>query len=129
MKFTTITTLAYSLLTFLSLAVFAAPLVPRDVFVPNITSPKAGDVWIVDKRYNVTWDTSNAPKQITNDKGAIYLRRNGYTFLNSPLAKGFEILLGSFEIIVPSFPDGDDYQIVLFGDSGNFSPNISIENI
>jgi len=125
MKFTTFTTPL--LISFLSLAVFAAPLEPRDVYVPPITKPIAGDIWIVGECYDVKWDTSNPPAQITNTLGEIDLRRNNITFLT--LAKGFDIRLGTYKITVPQVPDGDDYQIVLFGDSGNFSPYFTIENI
>lgn len=56
MKFTTFTTLIYPLLiSFMSLAVFAAPLVPRDVYVPPITYPTAGVIWIVGETYEVKW--------------------------------------------------------------------------
>ena len=55
MKFTTITTLVYPFLTILSLAVFAAPLESRDVFVPLITYPTAGVTWFVGECYTVTW--------------------------------------------------------------------------
>jgi len=42
------------------------------------------------------------------------------------LQEGFDILLGRIEVEVPWVVDGSDYQLVLFGDSGNFSPNFII---
>lgn len=42
------------------------------------------------------------------------------------LAENFSILLGRIEVTVPWVEDGSDYQIVLFGDSGNFSPTFTI---
>jgi hypothetical protein len=36
--------------------------------------------------------------------------------------------LGTIDVTVPRVKDGDDYQIVLFGDSGNFSPKFTIKN-
>ena len=57
MKFTTFTTPL--LISFMSLVVFAAPLERRDVYVPPITSPTAGDVWIVGKKYDVKWYFKN----------------------------------------------------------------------
>ncbi|KAG6853335.1 hypothetical protein C0991_005162 [Blastosporella zonata] len=70
-------------------------------------------------------DTANHPVNITNRQGLIQLRKSGET---TPviLASGFSILLGRIEIEVPWVIDGDDYQLVLFGDSGNFSPTFTI---
>lgn len=67
-----------------------------------------------------------------------------HSLADNPLATGFDILLGRFEVTVPDVADGDDYAIVcefncylrylskvliffkVFGDSGNFSPNFTI---
>ena len=49
------------------------------IFNPTITSPTASTVWTVGTQVNVTWDTSNAPSQISNqaqvtlDQGGIQL--------------------------------------------------------
>ncbi|PPQ64359.1 hypothetical protein CVT24_008428 [Panaeolus cyanescens] len=108
-----------------SAALPAADLEVRDVFVPPITSPTAGAIWTLGQTQTVTWDTSNAPVNITNKNGVIRLRRGGLT---SPLilAKGFNILDGSVEVTVPLVVESTDYSIVLFGDSGNFSPQFTI---
>jgi len=130
MKFTSITTFVYPVLSFLFLAVFAAPLASRDVtdvFVPQILYPTKGTVWIVGERQHVTWNVSNPPAEITNKIGEIHLRQNGATS-QSTLASNFNILLGKIEVTVPQVENGDDYQIVLFGDSGNFSPKFTIKN-
>ncbi|KII94906.1 hypothetical protein PLICRDRAFT_33734 [Plicaturopsis crispa FD-325 SS-3] len=97
----------------------------RDVFVPPITYPHAGTHWYSGQTHNVTWDTSNAPKQITNKVGKIILR---FDDISSPLilAENFDILLGRIEVAVPLLESRSDYQLVLFGDSGNFSPDFSI---
>ncbi|CAL1712674.1 unnamed protein product [Somion occarium] len=99
----------------------------RDVFVPPITLPKEGTVWKVGTKQNVTWDTSDAPTQITNPIGRIILSKGGLLDLDNPLADGFDILLGEFEVTVPDVEPADDYAIVLFGDSGNASPQFTIE--
>ncbi|KAF5336632.1 hypothetical protein D9758_015939 [Tetrapyrgos nigripes] len=96
-----------------------------DVFAPPITAPVEGDVWVVGQQRNVTWDTSNAPTQITNPIGQIILRKGEET-TNILLASCFNILIGSIEVTVPEVVDGDDYALVLFGDSGNFSPDFTI---
>ncbi|KIL66222.1 hypothetical protein M378DRAFT_75513 [Amanita muscaria Koide BX008] len=106
--------------------VFSLPIVIRDVYVPPILTPKAGDVWVIGEKRTVTWDTSNPPQSITNKIGEIYLREGDTTFLDSPLAQGFDILLGTMEVTVPNVTPGNDYMIVLMGDSGNWSPPFSI---
>ncbi|OJT13975.1 hypothetical protein TRAPUB_9459 [Trametes pubescens] len=107
--------------------VSALPLALRDVFVPPVTYPHAGTVWKVGQHHNVTWDTTNAPVNITNKVGMIVLAKGGLLQdLANPLAKDFDILKGRFEIQVPNVTPGDDYTIVLFGDSGNDSANFTI---
>jgi len=103
----------------------AGDLALRDVFVPPVTFPQNGTVWKTGQRHNVTWDASNPPKQITNGRGTILLGSDGIT---TPLilANDFDILLGRIEITVPWVISRTDYFIVLFGDSGNFSPTIEI---
>ncbi|KAF5362760.1 hypothetical protein D9758_011685 [Tetrapyrgos nigripes] len=131
MFFTKLAALATVLATATSSLAAAVPLEERrilDVFTPAITSPKAGDVWIVGEKRNVTWDTSSPPSQITNPNGRILLRK-GETTTNVVLASNFSILLGTVEVEVPKvFLDADDYSVVLFGDSGNFSPKFTIEH-
>ncbi|KAJ7097145.1 hypothetical protein B0H15DRAFT_824991 [Mycena belliarum] len=104
----------------------ALPFEARDVYVPPVTYPHAGTVWTVGQRHNVTWDNTNPPKSITNKIGRIMLRKDGFT---TPviLQENFSILLGRIEVKVPWVEDGDDYQVVLFGDSGNFSPLFTIK--
>lgn len=107
----------------------AAPTVrsAQDVYVPPITYPTAGVEWVVGEYYNVTWNTTNPPKQITNSKGSVVLAKN-YSLigLQHPLASGFNILDGTVRIQVPNVTADNNYQVVLFGDSGNYSPTFSI---
>ncbi|KAF5341622.1 hypothetical protein D9611_002162 [Ephemerocybe angulata] len=114
---------------FASVALFASAVsaAPADVFVPHITAPIAGAVWKIGSTQEVTWDTSNAPGQISNPEGNIFLRdvTQGITLLDSPLATGFNILEGKQAVHVPNVAAGP-YEIVLFGDSGNFSPTFQI---
>ncbi|KDR82374.1 hypothetical protein GALMADRAFT_237652 [Galerina marginata CBS 339.88] len=120
---------------YLALRVHASPLSNRDVIVPHITSPDASSVWPVGTAQTVTWDTSNFPpdSQITNPIGQVILGTNASgTFhfnFNDPLAKGFKLRDGSVKITVPDVTPGDDYLIVLFGDSGNTSPTFAITKI
>ncbi|EGN98381.1 hypothetical protein SERLA73DRAFT_183352 [Serpula lacrymans var. lacrymans S7.3] len=121
------------LLTLLSLFAFAialpiSNLQARDVFVPPILYPHAGTVWQAGNHHNVTWDISGAPVNITNKVGMVILATNGLEDIEHPLASNFNILDGRVEIQVPDVPTGNNYAIVLFGDSGNFSPNFTIIN-
>jgi len=105
----------------------------RDVWTPRILEPEAGAVWKVGEEVNVTWSTANPPKQITNENGLVALRtptgfvagRGGF---GEPLAANFSLLLGHVLVQVPELPAGDDYSVVLFGDSGNESPLFKIVN-
>ncbi|KAH8110484.1 hypothetical protein DFH11DRAFT_1880544 [Phellopilus nigrolimitatus] len=105
---------------------------PRDVWAPRVTYPVFGTVWSVGERYNVTWDLTSEPKQITNPTGQIWLRKDGLTLsqgpgsTQDPLASGFNLTDGHVEITVPDIAPDSDYELVLFGDSGNFSPNFTI---
>ncbi|KAK7453223.1 hypothetical protein VKT23_011902 [Stygiomarasmius scandens] len=127
MNFTLFTNFIGLLLISLSMTVNSMPigLQMRDVFVPPITSPTVNNTWPVGSIQTVTWDTSDAPEQITNPIGRILLRHNDLSDTNHPIAEGFDILTGAVNVTVPDVEPGD-YQIVLFGDSGNFSPTFSI---
>ncbi|KII88215.1 hypothetical protein PLICRDRAFT_41362 [Plicaturopsis crispa FD-325 SS-3] len=99
-----------------------------DVFVPPITYPHAGTQWYRGQTHNVTWDTSNAPVNITNKYGIINLIRANNATDPIQLAQGFDILLGRIEVQVPDYIEPrSDYELVLFGDSGNISPEFSID--
>ncbi|KAK0184950.1 hypothetical protein F5146DRAFT_209885 [Armillaria mellea] len=91
----------------------------RDIFTPPITSPTTGTVWTVKTIQNVTWDTSNPPSPITDrNRSSIRLIKSGGQ-LPVVLADQFDIMLGWIEVEVPWVIEGNDYSLVLFGDSGN----------
>ncbi|KAJ7777781.1 hypothetical protein B0H14DRAFT_2401393 [Mycena olivaceomarginata] len=123
MRFTTPLSLVVSF--FLTAAVHAAGPTPLDVFVPPITSPTAETVWVSKTQQTLTWDASGAPPNISNG-ALLLLRSNGIT---SPfiLAKDFDLRTGNLTITVPWVLTGTTYQLVLFGDSGNFSPEFTIQ--
>ncbi|KIK97072.1 hypothetical protein PAXRUDRAFT_825315 [Paxillus rubicundulus Ve08.2h10] len=117
-----------SLVTF----VYAVPLTLRDVVNPPITSPTATTVWHVGDTQIVTWNTVGLPSNPTNPNGMLVL---GYMFnnsenlmLDSPLATNLSYATGQAEITVPNVPTGSNYIVVLFGDSGNASPEFTITN-
>ncbi|GJE98575.1 GPI anchored serine-threonine rich family protein [Phanerochaete sordida] len=97
------------------------------VYVPKITSPAAGTVWTAGNTYTVTWDTSDAPESISNGSKVV-LAKGGSQDYQHPLAEGFDLRAGSVEITIPAgTAAGSDYAIVLFGDSGNYSPEFTIQ--
>ncbi|KIJ62574.1 hypothetical protein HYDPIDRAFT_30179 [Hydnomerulius pinastri MD-312] len=124
--FTTLFITFMSLFALVASLPLSARLQARDVFVPPVLYPHAGTVWYVGQYHNVTWETKDAPVNITNSKGMIYLRNNGLIEMNEELASGFNILDGRVEVHVPNVPAGNNYSIVLFGDSGNYSPIFTI---
>ncbi|KAH9852786.1 hypothetical protein C2E23DRAFT_150550 [Lenzites betulinus] len=97
----------------------------RDVYTPPVLYPHAGTVWYKGQTHNVTWDVSSPPVNITNKIGRIMLRKGN---IGTPLilADGFSILLGRIEVTVPWVIEGTDYSVVLFGDSGNWSQQFTI---
>ncbi|KAH9950323.1 hypothetical protein B0H21DRAFT_724329 [Amylocystis lapponica] len=128
MKLTTpLTTLTLLLAgAFSQLAAAAPVLETRDVYTPPVLYPHTGTVWTTGQRHNVTWSTADAPVHITNKIGQIQLRDYD-TSTPLILASGFNILDGRVEVEVPWVVPGDNYSLVLFGDSGNFSPQFSIQ--
>jgi len=128
MKLTSSNILAFGFLSFVS-SVIATPTVraAQDVYVPRITSPTGGANWTVGETREVTWDASSHPVNITNKLGRVMLSKSRYI---TPLilADKFDILLGRVTITVPWVVDGSDYEIVLFGDSGNYSDDIIIHS-
>ncbi|KAI6030919.1 hypothetical protein F5J12DRAFT_955231 [Pisolithus orientalis] len=120
---------------FFSVFARAAPVTTQPVellvFSPTITSPTAGIVWITNTKANVTWLTSNIPAEKQNTTGLLLL---GYEANNSenldiyhPLASQFPLAQGWVEFTVPSnLTYKNNYIVVLFGDSGNASPQFTI---
>ncbi|KXN87619.1 hypothetical protein AN958_08400 [Leucoagaricus sp. SymC.cos] len=107
---------------------FGAPVSQRDVFVPPLTSPTEGAILKVGHTYEISWDTSAAPRQITNPIGCLILAHNSrLQNLDHPLAKDFDILAGKLNVTIPKdTKPGKNYQFVLMGDSGNYGATFSI---
>ncbi|OJT03527.1 hypothetical protein TRAPUB_5806 [Trametes pubescens] len=98
----------------------------RVVYTPPVLYPHAGTVWYKGQTHNVTWDVSDPPANITNKIASLMLRKGE---LPTPLilAENFDILLGRIEVTVPWVTEGDDYIVVLFGDSGDWSEEFNIK--
>ncbi|KAJ6585178.1 hypothetical protein B0H19DRAFT_1250057 [Mycena capillaripes] len=120
----------------------ASPLRPQqlEVITPHITSPTAAVRWAQCSNQTITWDTTHIPPAFVNNTGMILLGHNGVLYdskgnpqrtenLNTthPLATHFAIGCGSVQISVPcDIPPRSTYIVVLFGDSGNCSPEFTI---
>ncbi|KAK0457242.1 uncharacterized protein EV420DRAFT_1549544 [Desarmillaria tabescens] len=121
-------TFSAAFLTALFAATASASVAPtrRDIFAPPITSPSTGTVWPVKTIQTVTWDTSNPPDPITDrNRSSIRLTKGGRQ-LPVVLADQFDILLGKIDVEVPWATEGDDYALILFGDSGNWGETFTI---
>ncbi|KAI9317046.1 hypothetical protein BX666DRAFT_1857930 [Dichotomocladium elegans] len=100
---------------------------------PPIKVPNAHTVWNAGGTYAVEWNTttvSGIPIPPT-DKGIVmlgYINNGDFSeHLRWTLAVYFPLDTGHVNVTLPSdLPTGDNYIIVLFGDSGNASPQFTI---
>ncbi|KAJ7625384.1 hypothetical protein DFH06DRAFT_1229386 [Mycena polygramma] len=119
--------LTISCLFFISLSVLAAPLDSRTVFDPPIISPSANTVWKAGQVETVTWNASGIPAGSTGQIVLGFLTSDSENLSNTSLASGFDLTDGKVDITVPSVVTRTNYIIVLFGDSGNRSPEFTIQ--
>ncbi|KAK0482783.1 hypothetical protein IW261DRAFT_1418311 [Armillaria novae-zelandiae] len=98
-----------------------------DIFDPPVLSPSTGTTWTVKTTQTVSWDTSNPPDLITNRNHSSIRLTKGGRQLPIVLADEFDILIGKIDVKVPWVVDGDDYAVILFGDSGNWGEEFSIQ--
>ncbi|KAF8914889.1 hypothetical protein CPB85DRAFT_1433370 [Mucidula mucida] len=111
---------------------------PQNLIVwnPKITSPKPGDkAWVSNERRNVTWSVDDIPPEKRNDTGKVVLGhwdmdgQNENLNYTHPIARDFPLITGWIECTMPPHvPSGNQYFVVLFGDSGNTSPTFSVIN-
>ncbi|KAH9900763.1 hypothetical protein C8Q73DRAFT_675719 [Cubamyces lactineus] len=104
----------------------AAEIEKRAIFTPRVTYPHVGTVWYKGDTHNVTWDTSDAPVNVTNRYGGRIQVRKGELITPLILANNFDVLLGRIEVVVPFVEPGSDYSLVFFGDSGDYSDQFTI---
>ncbi|KAJ7367099.1 hypothetical protein DFH08DRAFT_797936 [Mycena albidolilacea] len=122
-------------------AVAASPLKPQQLVVitPHITSPDEKAYWTTGSTQTVTWNTAEIPPAFAHYNGTImlgaitnYTNSKGEKVVSEnldwqkPLASGFPMGAGRHNIVVPDKDNGDNYIIVLLGDSGNCSPQFKI---
>ncbi|KAJ3513104.1 hypothetical protein NMY22_g15140 [Coprinellus aureogranulatus] len=95
------------------------------VFIPHITAPAANDQWPIESVQTVRWDVSDAPSEISNPEGSIFLREVLTQKLRL-LDNGFSILDGAHNVTVPVNVPTGPFNIVLVGSLDNLSPTFSI---
>ncbi|KAI0628943.1 hypothetical protein C8Q77DRAFT_1067051 [Trametes polyzona] len=98
---------------------------------PQITSPKAGDVWTVGSTQTISWDASALQGDQT--RAPIFLgfvedgSLNEHLDVDHPLATNVSTAAGSVTVTIPDVVARDNYIVALFG-SGNISPKFTIHN-
>lgn len=98
---------------------------------PTILCPTGITVWPRGSTQTVTWRTDNVPEEKLNSTGLLllgYMENNSENLdIKHPLAVNFPIISGEVTIIVPENATvRSDAIVVLFGDSGNASPEFAI---
>ncbi|KAN0087582.1 hypothetical protein V8E55_006203 [Tylopilus felleus] len=99
------------------------------VWDPVIEKPNSDTVWTIGKEKTITWNTEVGrpePHEPFNNNGVVYLRHDDQTDIDHPLATNFKLTEGYVVVRVPKVKPGKNYQIVLMGDSGNWSPPFEI---
>lgn len=100
------------------------------VYSPHVTAPTAGQIWTTGSNQTVTWDTSDIPEEKQDSPGMLllgYLEDGSENLdINTPLAVNFPLSGGNVTFTVPVVDTRTDYVVVLFGDSGNTSPQFTI---
>ncbi|KIP07806.1 hypothetical protein PHLGIDRAFT_117776 [Phlebiopsis gigantea 11061_1 CR5-6] len=98
----------------------------RDVWDPTMTYPTTGTVWTSGETYTVTWDTSDAPVNITGQNSGFITLRSGEFETPVLLAWDIDLRDGKADVIAPYVITSNDYSLVLFGDSGNWGNQFTI---
>ncbi|GJE96400.1 GPI anchored serine-threonine rich family protein [Phanerochaete sordida] len=105
----------------------AAALEARDIWTPTMTYPAKGTVWESGKTYTVRWETKDAPVNVTGADSGFILLRSGDEELPLVLAHNITLRDGHVQVTAPQVVTGNDYSLVLFGDSGNWGPQFTIK--
>ncbi|KAF7791405.1 hypothetical protein EIP86_002419 [Pleurotus ostreatoroseus] len=103
-----------------------------DVYTPSISAPNASTIWQPGETQVVTWSTADLDDTGKEAVGYLllgYLENDSENLdIKHPLATGFHLGDGQTTVTVPNVPTRDDYIVVLLGDSGNTSPQFTIQN-
>ncbi|KAG1822875.1 uncharacterized protein BJ212DRAFT_1263479 [Suillus subaureus] len=111
----------------------AAPVHPVELLAwsPTILSPTQFTIWPSGSTQTVTWATNNIPEEKLNSTGLLllgYMENNSENLdIKHPLAVNFPIISGGVTVTVPENATvRGNAIVVLFGDSGNASPEFAI---
>lgn len=111
----------------------AAPIHPVELLAwsPTILCPTQFTIWPRGSMQTVTWAIDNVPEEKLNSTGLLllgYMENNSENLdIKHPLAVNFPIINGEVTFIVPENATvRGDAIVVLFGDSGNASPEFTI---
>lgn len=111
----------------------AAPIHPVELLAwsPTILCPTHFTMWPRGSTQTVTWATDNIPEEKLNSTGLLllgYMENNSENLdIKHPLAVDFPIINGEVTITVPENATvRGNAIVVLFGDSGNASPEFAI---
>ncbi|KAF7298885.1 hypothetical protein MIND_00836500 [Mycena indigotica] len=110
---------------FLSVAL-AIPLNRRTVFNPPILIPNETTAWTAGSVETVTWNATGIPEGVPGKLQLGFLTSESEN-LSVILAQGFNLTDEKVQITVPNVVTRSNYIIVLFGDSGNRSPEFTIK--
>ncbi|KAJ6525282.1 hypothetical protein DFH09DRAFT_996190 [Mycena vulgaris] len=113
---------------FLFSLILAAPLGTRTVFDPPILNPTADSVWTVGEVETVTWNATGIPAGVTGMIMLGFLTPDS-EHLSVTLASGFNLTDEKVNVTVPAVVSRTNYIVVLFGDSGNASPEFTIQGL
>ncbi|KAJ7677471.1 hypothetical protein B0H17DRAFT_1079256 [Mycena rosella] len=105
-----------------------APLDTRTVYAPPILNPTADSVWKVGEVETVTWNATGIPAGVTGMIMLGYLTPDS-EHLSVTLASGFNLTDEKVNVTVPAVVSRTNYIVVLFGDSGNISPQFTIQGL
>ncbi|KAG1748752.1 hypothetical protein EDB19DRAFT_1630045 [Suillus lakei] len=111
----------------------AAPVHPVELLAwsPTILCPTQFTIWPRGSTQTVTWATNNIPEEKLNSTGLLlmgYMENDSENLdIKNPLAVNFPIISGQVSITVPENATvRGNAIVVLFGDSGNASPEFAI---
>ncbi|KAG6874768.1 hypothetical protein C0992_006627, partial [Termitomyces sp. T32_za158] len=82
-----------------------------DVFDPHILTPNNSTIWVVGSVETVTWDTSDAPENISN--GAMVVLKPAESLTPQyELVKGFDLRAGIVNVTIPDDISPGGYAII-----------------
>ncbi|KIP06058.1 hypothetical protein PHLGIDRAFT_24778 [Phlebiopsis gigantea 11061_1 CR5-6] len=104
----------------------ASQLQARDIWDPKMTYPTTGTVWTSGQPHTVTWETADAPPSNTGEGKAHILLRSGDFKTPAVLVHDMDLRVGQANVVVSDVITGEDFSLILFGDSDNWGDTSTI---